>query len=91
MEAVIDETLWKSMKLSFYETLVELYKMKATKESKSDSFICCFPGNLSESDLYFINRKNYFDTVFLCCLKNGKYLVSFSIKFIEVLEKSLKN
>ena len=40
-----------------------------------------FPNNFTLSEINFLNRINYYDTVFLSCVQNDFYILSFSSEF----------
>jgi len=60
------------------------YFLKALVGDRFKSYkeiVFYFPNNFTPAEINFLNRVNYYDTVFLSCVRNEFYILSFSSNF----------
>ena len=76
------------IKKDFYDILIEMYHN--AKDKDYTEVILYFPKTILPEDVIYLNSKNVFDSVFLCCYVGDYYCISFSVEFINYLEKQIE-
>jgi 3-hydroxy-3-methylglutaryl CoA synthase len=85
LKIIVNKQSWV-IKNNFYDTLIEMYH-NAKNDVKYTDVLFYFPNTISDEVVKYLNRQNIHDTVYLCCFIGNYYCISFSVNFIDYLEK----